>query len=302
MGEILVGTSSWTDKSLIESGKFYPPAVKTAEERLRYYAGEFPVVQVDSAWYALPSEGTARLWVERTPARFVFDIKLFRLITRHQTPLTALPADLRRALPQPAKQKAMLYFDDVPPELRAELWRRYTAAVQPLHEAGKLGTVLIQMAPWIAPGAKATAHLEHCKAQLGALPAAVEFRNAGWFTTAQRAATLDFLAAHDLTHVVVDEPQGFKNSVPLVPAVTSPRLGYLRLHGRNRATWDRKDLASSADRFNYDYPESELREFVPIARQLAERAAQVHVMFNNNYQDQSQRNARQLGQLLLEIA
>lgn len=301
MGQILVGTSSWTDKSLIESGKFYPAEANTAEERLRYYASQFPVVQVDSAWYAVPAEGTARLWVERTPAGFVFDIKLFRLFTRHQTPLTALPADVRRALPEPAMRKEMVYFDDVPEDLRLELWQRYTKAVQPLHEAGKLGTVLIQMAPWIAPAAKSTAHLEHCKAQLGALPAAVEFRNAAWFTPAQREGTLDFLAANDLTHIVVDEPQGFKNSVPLVPAVTAPRLAYLRLHGRNRATWDRKDLASSADRFNYDYSEGELRDFVPVVRQLAERAARVHVMFNNNYQDQSQRNARQLGQLLLPI-
>src|SRR5512145_2158153 len=84
LSNILVGTASWTDKSLIKCGRYYPADVKTAEERLRFYAGEFPLVEVDSSYYAIPSEQTARLWVERTPADFVFDVKAFRLFTQHQ--------------------------------------------------------------------------------------------------------------------------------------------------------------------------------------------------------------------------
>jgi uncharacterized protein YecE (DUF72 family) len=78
---ILVGTASWTDKSLIDSGLFYPPEARTSEERLRYYASQFPVVEVDSSYYAMPSERNAALWVERTPEGFRFDIKAFRLLT-----------------------------------------------------------------------------------------------------------------------------------------------------------------------------------------------------------------------------
>lgn len=59
MGDILVGTASWTDKDLIASGRFYPPEVKTPEERLRFYAQQFPVVEVDSSYYALPTAQNA---------------------------------------------------------------------------------------------------------------------------------------------------------------------------------------------------------------------------------------------------
>ena len=42
MSKILVDTSSWTDKTLIESRKFYPRSATTPEDRLRYYASQFP--------------------------------------------------------------------------------------------------------------------------------------------------------------------------------------------------------------------------------------------------------------------
>jgi len=85
MSPILVGTTSWTEKTLVESGCFYPPGVHSAEARLRYYVTQFPVVEVDSSYYDLPSARNASLWVERTPDGFVFDVKAFRLFTQHQT-------------------------------------------------------------------------------------------------------------------------------------------------------------------------------------------------------------------------
>lgn len=51
---ILVGTCSWTDRSLIEAGTFYPPGVASAEARLRPYAQEFPIVGVDSSYLRAP--------------------------------------------------------------------------------------------------------------------------------------------------------------------------------------------------------------------------------------------------------
>jgi uncharacterized protein YecE (DUF72 family) len=81
MARILVGTTSWTEASPVESGRFYPPEVHTAEERLRYYAHRFPVVEVDSSYYGLPSARNAGFWAERTPAGFVFDMNAFRIFT-----------------------------------------------------------------------------------------------------------------------------------------------------------------------------------------------------------------------------
>lgn len=111
---MLVGTASWTDKSLIASGKFYPPDAKTAEARLRYYARLFPMVEVDSSYYAMPSASTAQLWAERTPADFVFNVKAFRLFTGHATEPKVLHPDLREALPQELASKKKLYYKDLP--------------------------------------------------------------------------------------------------------------------------------------------------------------------------------------------
>src|SRR5881227_1806970 len=120
---ILVGTSSWTDKTLIESGKFYPPDAKTPEDRLRFYASQFPIVEIDSSYYGLPTEDNARLWVERTPPGFVFNIKAYRLFTRHQTPVVSLAKDIRQAL-GPVEKKN-IYDAEVPADLMLALWRQF---------------------------------------------------------------------------------------------------------------------------------------------------------------------------------
>lgn len=67
MGEIRIGTCSWTDPTLIESEKFYPKKSMTAEERLKFYAANFNTVEVDSTFYALPSEKVIGLQTTRTP-------------------------------------------------------------------------------------------------------------------------------------------------------------------------------------------------------------------------------------------
>jgi uncharacterized protein YecE (DUF72 family) len=104
MREILVGISSWTEPTLIAGGKFYPPSAKSAEARLKYYAGRFPIVEVDSSYYGLPTEITAGLWVNHTPDKFIFDIKAFRLFTQHPAMPMVLPKDIREALPPDVRQ------------------------------------------------------------------------------------------------------------------------------------------------------------------------------------------------------
>ena len=98
MTNILVGTASWSDKSLLDSGLFYPKEAKTPEARLRYYASQFGLVEVDSSYYAIPTPQVAQQWAERTPDAFVFDIKAFRVFTQHQTAPAVLHKDIREAL------------------------------------------------------------------------------------------------------------------------------------------------------------------------------------------------------------
>ena len=297
---VLVGTASWTDKTLIACGRFYPPGTNSAEARLRFYASRFPLVEVDSSYYAMPSPATAQLWAERTPNDFTMNVKAFRIFTGHQTSPIVLHKDIRAALPPSAK--ANLYYKDVPPELRDELWRRFTLALQPLRAAGKLGLVHFQYPPWLVCNAAGRAHVAHCVERMAGHTLSVEFRHQSWFAQAQVEPTLAFERELGVVHTVVDGPQGFTNSVPAVWAATHPGFALLRLHGRNTGTWNVKGATAASDRFNYDYPDQELGELAGQVRRVSHAALKTHVVFNNNMEDQGQRNAATMARLIAEVA
>lgn len=292
---IAIGTASWTDKSLIQCGRYYPPSVKTAEERLRFYADEFPIVEVDSSYYAIPSEQTARLWAERTPQDFVFDVKAFRLFTQHQTGPRVLPKYIAESLPV---DKKMIYYRDLPEELLSALWNEFRNCLLPLKQAGKLGVVLFQFPPWFLANKASLSHIEQCVERMNGFRLAIEFRNETWFYERTRERTFTFEREHGLAHVVADEPQGFASSIPSVWEVTCPEIAVVRLHGRNRDTWNKRGLAAASDRFNYLYSENELAELAAPIKALGEKARTVHVLLNTNYQDQGQVNARRLTNII----
>ena len=78
---------------------FYPRGMDTAEERLQYYASQFPLVEIDATYYALPVARVAELWRDRTPPDFTFDVKAHALMTGQPTEVRRLPKELREALP-----------------------------------------------------------------------------------------------------------------------------------------------------------------------------------------------------------
>ncbi|MGH8817115.1 DUF72 domain-containing protein [Achromobacter pestifer] len=294
---ILTGTASWTDPTLLACGRFYPPQARSAEERLRFYASRYRMAEVDSSYYALPSAENAYLWTQRTPDDFVFNIKAFRLFTGHQTPLASLPADIRRELddwPEP-----VIYHDQMPEDLRDELWRRYQLALEPLRMAGKLGAVHFQFPPWIRADARGRARVLDCARRMEEHLISVEFRHQSWFQApAATADTLAFERDLGVVHTVVDAPHGFDNTVPAVWETTHPDLALLRLHGRNAAAWNVSGTASSG-RFQYEYTEQELAELAERFSRLATQSAQAHAVFNTNFEDQGMRNAAAFAQALL---
>ncbi len=300
MARILVGTASWTDKTLIASGRFYPPTHNTPEDRLRYYASQFPLVEVDSSYYAIPEARVAQLWAERTPTSFLFNVKAFRLLTGHQTAAAALPSDIAKAL-GPIKTKN-LYYKDTPAEIRDTVWERFRQGIEPLYRAGKLVAVHFQFAPWVAFHPRNMEHVDECRERLRGLQLSIEFRNKTWFEGGHAQRTLDFERERGLANVVVDEPQGSSNTIPSVWEATTPHLAVVRLHGRNHGTWNQKGLQTSAQRFNYDYDTTELTELAKMIRRLGTQADLTQVIFNNNYEDQGQRNARELTRLLAATA
>jgi uncharacterized protein YecE (DUF72 family) len=295
--KILVGTCSWADKTLVDSGKFYPPKLKTPEERLRFYAEQFPLVEVDSTYYGLPAERNAALWVERTEPEFTFDVKAFRLMTQHPTPPRALPKDLREALPKELAAKQNLYPKDLASEVVDEVWQRFASALLPLDSAGKLGVVVFQFPPWFLPGAQSRDYLLEAKERLPQYRIAIEFRNGRWLSERNAQRTLEFLREHELPFICVDEPQGFENSVPPVAEATAD-IALVRFHGRNAAAWAKRGV-SPAERFDWLYGEAELREWLPRIEHLAERSREVHLLMNNCREDKAVQGARQLQLLLL---
>jgi uncharacterized protein YecE (DUF72 family) len=213
MSEILVGTASWADKSLLDSGLFYPKQARTAEARLRYYADHFSMVEVDSSYYAMPAPQVTQLWAERTPESFVFDIKAFRLFTQHQTQPRVLPPDIREAMGALSEKKTV-YYGDLPQAITDEMWHRFRMALEPLRT--KLGAVLFQFPPWFYYRRSNLAHIASCVQMLEGYQVAVEFRNRTWFEDEHRENVLAFEREHGITHVVVDEPQGFTGSIPSI--------------------------------------------------------------------------------------
>jgi uncharacterized protein YecE (DUF72 family) len=296
--KILVGVASWTDPSMTASGVFYPDGVSSAETRLRYYADRYPVVEVDSTYYAIPARKMAELWTARTPDGFTFDVKAHALMTGQPSEMNRLPKELRTALPSALTQKARIYATDLPDELRDEVWRLFLDALAPLRQSGRLGAILLQYPRWVGPSRANAAMIEDAKRRLEGWVAAVELRNRAWFDERTRLRTLALLRRNDLAYVAVDSPPGFESSVPAVAEATSPTLAVVRFHGRNTETWEAK-VTQVSQRFRYLYDETQLREWLPMIRAISEQTEEVHLVFNNCYGNYATTNALEMAGLLM---
>lgn len=272
---VRVGTCSWADETLTKV--WYPRHVRSGEARIRHYAERFGTVEANSTYYRLPDAELVANWAERTPDGFTMHVKAFGLMTRHPVKLEALPEDLRDVMPVDDRGRV----DRPPRELRAEVFRRFHRALEPLRERGKLGGVLLQFPSYVVFKPVSLEYLEWAVGQLDGDEALVEFRHRSWLDEENRGETLAFLESLGATHVIVDAPKTeAKNLVPTVVARTSG-CAYVRFHGRNASTWNRR-TGSAAERFDYLYTEEELEEWVEPLRELAGESESVYAMFNNN--------------------
>jgi uncharacterized protein YecE (DUF72 family) len=287
VGEIKVGTASWTDKTLLASG-WYPADADTPEKRLAYYAKQFPLVEVDATYYSPPAEQTAVLWAQRTPPEFTFNIKAYSLLTGHPTRVASIYKDLR-----PETDKTNVYPSDLPAQAYEDVWTRFLSALDPLVQAGKLGAVLFQFPPWFTIRRSNKQYLLEVQKRVAPLRAVYEFRHASWFEGANRDETLEFLRQHRLPYVSVDMPQGHRSSIPPVLEATAD-LAVVRFHGHSDK-WTSKNIY---EKFGYEYSERELAEWAPRLKLLAEDTAETHALMNNCYSDYAQRNAGMLADLL----
>lgn len=297
---IRLGTSSWTDPTMTAGNVFYPPGADSAEERLNYYASQFPVVEVDATYYALPVRRTSELWVQRTPPDFVFDVKAHALLTGQPTETKRLPKYLRDELPAELHEKRRIYARDLPAVLRDAVWAAFLDGLEPLRESGQLGAVILQYPRWFFPISESRDAILEARQRLGEQRFAVELRNASWFNDKNAERTLRFLSDNSIPFVIVDEPQGMKSSVPPITAVTSPELAVVRFHGRRAETWERPGIPV-VERFRYLYDRDELAEWAPRLLEASRETREMHVLMNNCYANYGATNARELARLLSDL-
>ena len=287
MGPVMVGTASWTDKSLLASG-WYPDDARTPEERLQFYASRFPLVEVDATYYAMPSEKNAELWVERTPPAFRFNIKAFSLLTQHPTRPEALPPNLR---PQGTRRVYLRHLEDSAVD---EIWNRFLSALGPLQKAGKLGAVLFQFPPWFTFKRANKDYLAECAERARRVQICVEFRSPTWLESSNCSETMEFLAKHNLAYVCVDTARR-KGALPAVAAAPSSEVAIVRFHGRARG---RGGSDAAQPEAAYLYTRQALESWKPKLLALASEVNTVHAVFRNVHRDFAPRSAERLRDLL----
>ena len=265
---IYVGLTSWGDHPSLYSTS------TAAKEKLFDYSGHFPIVEVDTAFYAIPSVQNVEKWCSETPESFRFILKAYQGMTGH----------LR---------------DEIPFETKNDMFAAFKEAVAAFERHGKLGMLLFQFPPWFDCSPKNVNYLRYIRQQLPTEKIAIEFRNQTWFSAAMQDKTLQFLRSLHYIHVVCDEPQVGAGCVPFVPEVTYDDV-LIRMHGRNVFGWRNVGNAENwrKVRFLYNYSEQELQWLAEHVQSLQQRAKNVYVLFNNNSDYDAAPNAKTLLQLL----
>ena len=268
MGQIRVGTSGWNYPSGrgTWNGLFYPARRPRGFDELRYYAEHFDTVEVNSTFYRVPDAARTRRWLERTPAEFLFSIKLYQKFTH------------------PDLYLARNGVSDW--NLSAGDFDEFRRGIAPVAEAGRLAALLIQFPAGFHAGPETQDYLDWLLAGLAEYRLAVELRHRTWSDAAED--TRARLAAHGATWVLIDEPK-FKDSVKQGDGSFETGPLYIRLHGRNaRAWWDHSE---SEDRYDYLYTPEELTPFAGMARRAAASGRHVLMYLNNHFSAKSVANA-----------
>lgn len=231
---------------------------------------------------------------DRTPEAFRFHVKANQIISGHASDPAHLPAPLRE-LPYEADHRG--YIRRPSRQLRDAVIDAFVEVVAPL--GPRLGAVLLQVPPHVASSADTRDEIARIIDRLRPLRTAVEFRNISWAQPGEREAAAKLLAHHDAAWVCVDTPRvDVASAMPPSVEVTSPGLAYVRLHGRNANTW--QGSRTVAERFDWQYSDEELGEWLSPVLDMAARAHEVAVVFNNNHGDFALRSAQRFTEMVRE--
>lgn len=240
-----MGTCGWSDPSLLSCGRFYPQAVRhKAADRLTFYAKHFPCVevqcaatkcaintsshllryplhQIDTSNYAIPTPATVENWVSKAPPGFVFHIKAFGMFTARRAPTNALPWVVKQQLAPSLAARPTISYSDLSTAQVDALWDRFHEALAVLAKKRRLGVVLFQFPASVHPSAANRAYVAECRKRLRPdARMAVAFRARTWFAGADKEHTLGLLRRLGIALVWVDELQH-----ELQPAVFRAKYG-----------------------------------------------------------------------------
>jgi len=289
--EIRIGTSGWNYPSGrgTWNGVFYPKRRPKAFDELAYYAEHFDTVEVNSTFYGQPRAGVCRGWADRTPRGFEFAVKLYQKFTHPrmfgERVAKGLPRELRS---EPDTIAALSGFN------QADL-DEFRRGIEPLAAAGKLGALLAQFPPSFKDTPESRDVLTGLLRAFHDYPVAVELRHRTWSDGI--AETLSILNGFNAAWVQIDEPK-FRFSIRqnYLPNVTG--FYYMRLHGRNAASWWKHDR--SEDRYDYLYSSDELKEFSETAAATRALVKKTYLYTNNHFSAKSVANAAMIKQQLGE--
>lgn len=262
---IKVGLATWTDHPYLSEQ--HKPKITLPE-----YTQHFPIVEVDSPFYAIPKVEWVQKWVNEVPADFQFIVKANSKMTK--TPMRNQPELSEEAL--------------------AKLFVQFKTAFQPMIATKKLVSFLFQFPPSFACNQANIQYLRQVRQWMGNLPLSIEFRNSSWAGPEIGQDVANFLTSLKVTEVVVDEPHQMFNGVPFTPVVTNRKFVFVRLHGHNEAAWAK----GTRERYRYRYSEAELTKLAKVVTDLSQQADEVAVIFNNNTGKAAAKNATQLQEIL----
>jgi len=257
---IWVGTAGWSYPDW--EGRVYPRGTK---DKLGFIARHFPLVEVNSSFYAIPEPRTTAAWAKRVEPwpDFRFTVKLFQGFTHH--PGGAAPDETDR----------------------------FTAALDPLHDAGRLGAVLVQF-PWsFRDRPENRKRIEGIAKDFEAYTPVVEVRHGSWGTGSDD--TERFFSDLGAGWCSVDQPM-VGDSLAGTDQTTGD-VGYVRFHGRNRDNWFREG-AGRDQRYDYLYNRKELTSWRERIMNIARRAGKTFVVTNNHFLGQAVVNGLELMQMV----
>ncbi|WP_050616281.1 DUF72 domain-containing protein [Bacillus testis] len=266
---IYIGVTGWGDHEFLYGHKL------PARDRLKGYAEHFPIVEVDTAFYAIQPRRNSEKWIRETPDGFQFIVKAYQGMTGHS----------RGKIPFDSKEAMFAAFRE---------------SLLPYIENDCLAMVLFQFPPWFQCTKENVTYLRWCKLQMGDIPLALEFRNQTWFSEEYRDKTLQFMREEGWIHCICDEPQAGEGSVPLVLQATDRGKAFIRMHGRNVYGWNKPANGENwrAVRFLYKYNEKELQEWKEYLQLLQNQTNDIYMVFNNNSGGDAALNAKQMIDML----